>query len=87
MQGLAAQLVWSSQVRTTSFAADAVADTAASVGGDAIVEAVGDEELAAAREIAGATEFVGAEIAESARPELGSAKVVVSGGRGLKSGE
>ena len=61
-------------VRGTAFA------KAASEGGSASVEAVsgaGD---------AGTSSFVGAEIAKLERPELTSAKVIVSGGRALKDG-
>ncbi|MBB3358934.1 MULTISPECIES: electron transfer flavoprotein subunit alpha/FixB family protein [unclassified Novosphingobium] len=62
-------------VRATAFAkADAS-------GGSAAVEAVsgaGD---------AGLSSFVGAEIAKSERPELTSAKIIVSGGRALKDAE
>ncbi|MEE9334794.1 MAG: FAD-binding protein [Granulosicoccaceae bacterium] len=62
-------------VRTTSF--DAVADT----GGSAAVESVAS---------AGANdgvEFIGAELSSSDRPELTSASIVVSGGRGMQSGD
>ena len=62
-------------VRGTAF------DKANAEGGSASVEAVsgpGDS---------GKTEFVSAEIAESERPELTSASVIVSGGRALQSGE
>ena len=62
-------------VRGTAF------DKAAATGGSATVEAVastGDK---------GVSSFVGAEIAASERPELTSAKIIVSGGRALKDGE
>lgn len=62
-------------VRTTAF------DKAASEGGSATVEAV------AATSKAGISEFVGAELSSSDRPELTSAKIIISGGRGMGSGE
>jgi electron transfer flavoprotein alpha subunit len=62
-------------VRTTAF--DAVLAT----GGSAPVE-----NLAAASANAN-VEFVGQELTKSDRPELASARVVVSGGRGMQSGE
>ncbi|WP_374262772.1 electron transfer flavoprotein subunit alpha/FixB family protein, partial [Zoogloea sp.] len=61
-------------VRTTAF--DAVAE-----GGSAGVEAV-----AAGPDLAQST-LVGRELTKSARPELGAAKIIVSGGRGLGSGD
>ncbi|WP_312490678.1 electron transfer flavoprotein subunit alpha/FixB family protein [Sphingomonas sp.] len=62
-------------VRTTAF------EKAAAEGGSGTVEAV------AATGDAAKSRFVGAEKAESARPELTSAKVIVSGGRALGSEE
>ncbi|MBT2185940.1 electron transfer flavoprotein subunit alpha/FixB family protein [Sphingobium nicotianae] len=62
-------------VRGTAF------DKAAASGGSGTVETVpgtGDSGIAS---------FVGAEIAASERPELTSARVIVSGGRGVGSGE
>jgi electron transfer flavoprotein alpha subunit len=62
-------------VRGTAF------DKAATTGGSASIEAVsvgGD---------AGISSFVGSEIAASERPELTSAKIIVSGGRALGSSE
>ena len=62
-------------VRTTGF------DSAASTGGSAATEtiaAVGDN---------GKSAFVGRELAKSDRPELTAAKIIVSGGRGMGSGE
>ena len=62
-------------VRTTGF------DPAPATGGSATVEtvqAVGDS---------GKASFVGAEIAKNDRPELTSAKIIVSGGRALGSSD
>ena len=61
-------------VRATGF--DAVA-----MGGSATVEAI-----AAGPDLGKAT-LIGRELTKSARPELGAAKVIVSGGRGIGSGE
>ena len=62
-------------VRTTGF--DAVANS----GGAAAVEA-----LAAGADL-GQSKLMGRELTKSARPELGAAKIIVSGGRGMGSGE
>jgi len=64
-------------VRTTAF------EAAETSGGSA------SEEVAPAGEAstAGTSEFVGQELSKSDRPDLGAASVVVSGGRGMKSGE
>ncbi|MCK6411148.1 MAG: FAD-binding protein [Azonexus sp.] len=61
-------------VRTTAF--DAVAS-----GGTAAVDALG-----AAADTA-QSKLLGRELTKSERPELGAAKIIVSGGRGLGSGE
>ena len=61
-------------VRTTAF-------KAAEMNGSAGVESVG------AAKNPGVSEFVRDEISKSERPELASARVVVSGGRGMQSGE
>ncbi len=61
-------------VRTTAF------DPAA-LGGTAAVETM------AAAASAGQARVVGREVSKSERPELGAAKVIVAGGRGLASGE
>ena len=62
-------------VRTTGF--DAVAAT----GGSATVENV------TVTADVGISAFVGREVAKSERPELAGAKIIVSGGRGMGSGE
>ncbi|MBK6638700.1 MAG: electron transfer flavoprotein subunit alpha/FixB family protein [Rhodocyclaceae bacterium] len=61
-------------VRTTGF-------DPAGQGGSAAIEA-----LAAGPDL-GQSKLVGREITKSARPELGAAKIIVSGGRGVGSGE
>ncbi|MBT8148418.1 MAG: FAD-binding protein [Gammaproteobacteria bacterium] len=62
-------------VRSTAF------DAVASTGGSATVEAVD------AVHDSGMSSFVGEEIVKSDRPELTSAKVVISGGRGMQNGD
>jgi electron transfer flavoprotein alpha subunit len=62
-------------VRGTGF------DAAAATGGSAAVE-----QVAAAADF-GKSAFVGRELAKSDRPELTAAKIIVSGGRGMGSGD
>ena len=62
-------------VRTTSF--EAVAED----GGSASIEAV------AATGDAGLSTFISQEVSKSDRPELTTANIVISGGRGMKSGD
>ncbi len=62
-------------VRTTAF------DPAAAEGGSAAVESVD------AAEISSTVSFIGQELSQSDRPELTSAGIVVSGGRGMQNGE
>lgn len=62
-------------VRATGF------DPAEAEGGSASVE-----NLDSAHD-AGVSNFVGEELAESERPELTSARIIVSGGRGMQNGE
>lgn len=62
-------------VRSTGF------DAVAAEGGSATVESVDSVQDA------GLSSFVGEELAKSDRPELAGAKVVVSGGRGMQSGD
>ncbi|PJK31242.1 electron transfer flavoprotein subunit alpha/FixB family protein [Minwuia thermotolerans] len=62
-------------VRTTTFA------KAEAEGGSASVEQI------AAAEDPGLSSFVGERLSESDRPDLATAKIVVSGGRGMQNGE
>ncbi len=62
-------------VRVTAF------DPVATTGGSAAVEAVADVQDA------GISTFISEEIVKSERPELTAARIVVSGGRGVGSGE
>lgn len=61
-------------VRATAFAA-------AEDGGSAAIEAI------SAGDNPGLSKFVGDELSSSERPELTSAKIVISGGRGMQSGD
>ncbi len=61
-------------VRTTTF-------KAAGEGGSAAIEKI------AAASDPGLSKFVGEELSKSERPELTSAKIVISGGRGMQSGD
>ena len=62
-------------VRATSF------EPAAEAGGGAEVESIG------VADDSGLSEFVGQDLTQSERPELTSARIVISGGRGMQSGE
>jgi electron transfer flavoprotein alpha subunit len=62
-------------VRMTGF------DPAPATGGSAPIEAI------ASSGEAGLSSFVGQELSKNERPELTSAKIVVSGGRGMQSGD
>jgi electron transfer flavoprotein alpha subunit len=62
-------------VRTTGF------DPVSATGGSAAIE------MQAVVELASKSSFVGRELTKSDRPELTAAKIIVSGGRGLGSGE
>ena len=65
-------------VRATAF------EAAAEGGGSAPIEEVGGEGASA---VGGLSRFVGQELTRSERPELTSARIVVSGGRGMQSGD
>ena len=62
-------------VRTTAF------EKAAADGGSTVTETV------TAAPASGVSSYVGSELSKSDRPELTSAKVIISGGRGMGSGE
>jgi len=62
-------------VRTTAF------DPAAETGGSAAVDSV------AAADASDLVEFIGEELSQSDRPELTSADIVISGGRGMQNGD
>lgn len=64
-------------IRTTGF------DPVAATGGTAVIE----KQAATSTNHPSASSFVGRELTKSDRPELTAAKIIVSGGRGLGSGE
>lgn len=65
-------------IRATAF------DAAEAEGGSAPIEAV---EAVEAAETSDKSRYLGSELTKSERPELTSARVVISGGRGMQSGE
>ncbi|NKJ03049.1 electron transfer flavoprotein subunit alpha/FixB family protein, partial [Novosphingobium sp. SG707] len=79
--GNAIATVESSDARLVITARGTAFAKAAADGGSAAIESI------ATTGDAGLSSFVGAEIAKSERPELTSAKVIVSGGRALKDAE
>ncbi len=62
-------------VRTTAF--DAVADSGGSAGVETVAAVAANDQVS----------FVGQELSKSDRPELTSAEIVISGGRGMQSGD
>jgi len=68
-------------VRTTAFEAAASGGGPATTGGSASIE-----DISGASE-SGLSSFVSQELTKSERPELTSAKIVISGGRGMQSGD
>ena len=65
-------------IRGTNFEADTLQGASASVPIETLTVDNIKETL---------TEFVGQELTKSDRPELTSAKIIISGGRGMKSGD
>ncbi len=65
-------------VRTTGF------DPVAGIGGSTVID---KQAVAAGARNSASSAFVGRELTKSDRPELTAAKIIVSGGRGLGSGE
>ncbi len=62
-------------VRGTAF------DAAAATGGSASIETVG------ATPESGLSQFLGQDVSKSVRPELTSARIIISGGRGMQAGD
>ncbi len=79
--GNALATVRSSDIKKVLTVRAAAFDPAAAQGGAASIEAV------AAVDVARLSRFVSAELSRSERPELASARVIVSGGRGMQNGE